>query len=240
MSAINSIGGNSGGNTGASSNAALAALQASATSSTSAQAAKENSAAEQQNRFLTLLVAQMKNQDPLNPVDNAEVTSQLAQISTVDGIERLNGSMKTMAGSIDGAQAVQGATLAGRQVLVTGNSMEMAKGKGVGGFQLDQAVDQLNITITDAAGTVVNHVALGAQTAGVHAFEWDGMTDAGQAAVDGSYTYKMEALVQGKSIDITSLAFGRVDGVSKGSDGLALNVGRLGVRTLDQVKQIMQ
>jgi flagellar basal-body rod modification protein FlgD len=225
---------------GAGSSASLAALMANANAASGAQAAKESSASEQQNRFLTLLVAQMKNQDPLNPVDNSEVTSQLAQISTVDGIERLNASMKSMSGSIEGAQAVQGATLAGRQVLVTGNSMELSQGKGVGGFELAQAVDQLNITIIDAAGTVVNNVSLAAQTPGVHAFEWDGMTDAGQAAADGAYTYKLQALVQGKPVDVTSLAFGRVDGVSKGTDGLALNVGRLGVRTLDQVKQILQ
>lgn len=221
--------------TGAGGNAALSAL-------TGGGAAVDSSAtaAGQQSRFLTLLVAQMKNQDPLNPVDNSQVTSQLAQISTVDGIERLNGTMKTVSGTMESSQAVQGAALAGRQVLATGNTLELAQGKGMGGFELSQAVDNLNIVISNATGTPVNHVALGPQQAGVNAFEWDGNTDSGQPAPEGSYTYKITALAKGKEVSVTSLSFGRVDGVSRGADGFAINVGRLGTRTLDQVRQIMQ
>ena len=229
MATIDSIG--TGGN---------AALSALAAANASAAVDKGSATAEQQSRFLTLLVAQMQNQDPLNPVDNSEVTSQLAQISTVDGIERLNSTMKSMSISMDNTQAVQGAALEGRQVLATGNSMELSQGKGVGGFDLNQAVDHLNIVISNASGTPLHHVSLGPQQTGVNAFEWDGMTDAGQAAADGAYTYKIQALAQGKDVAVTALAFGRVDGVSRGADGFALNVVRLGMRTLDQVRQIMQ
>ncbi|MFM9970344.1 MAG: flagellar hook assembly protein FlgD [Burkholderiales bacterium] len=242
MSTIDSLGkvgslGLAGG--AAASNATLAALAAS-NKEGGAQSGQGTSAAEQQSRFLTLLVAQMKNQDPLNPVDNSEVTSQLAQISTVDGIERLNSTMKMMSSSLDGSQAVQGAALAGRQVLATGDSLELTQGKGSGGFELNQAVEHLNIVISNAAGGTVHHVSLGPQQPGVHAFEWDGMTDAAQSAVDGTYSYKIQALAGGKEVPVTPLSFGRVDGVSRGADGFALNVGRLGMRSLDQVKQIMQ
>lgn len=213
----------------------LAALRTNNASS----AAKENSSVDQQSKFLTLLVAQMKNQDPLNPVDNAQVTSQLAQISTVDGIERLNTTMKTMAGSAEGTQAVQAASLAGRQVLVTGNALTLSGAKAIAGFELGQPVDTLKISITDASGAVVHEVDMGAQPAGIHAFEWDGATDAGNTAADGGYTFKLKAFAQGQEVDVTALAAARVDGVSRGSDGLSISVGTLGARTLDQVRRIM-
>ncbi len=239
MASLDSIAGSS----VASGAATLAALSASSKNSTAATGMSSvtgGSSTEQQNRFLALLVAQMKNQDPLSPVDNAQVTSQLAQISTVDGIERLNTTMKAMSGSVDSTQAVQGAALAGRQVLATGNSLTLSQGKGIGGFQLDQAVDNLNIVINDASGNAVHHVSLGPQQTGVNGFTWDGTNDAGKPAPDGSYTYKIQALSQGKEVPVTSLSYGMVSGVSRGADGFALNIAGLGNRSLDQVKQIMQ
>lgn len=239
MASLDSIAGSS----VASGAATLAALSASSKNSTAATGMSSvtgGSSTEQQNRFLALLVAQMKNQDPLSPVDNAQVTSQLAQISTVDGIERLNTSMKAMSGSVDSTQAVQGAALAGRQVLATGNSLTLSQGKGIGGFQLDQAVDNLNIVINDASGNALHHVSLGPQQTGVNGFTWDGTNDAGKPAPDGSYTYKIQALSQGKEVPVTSLSYGMVSGVSRGADGFALNIAGLGNRSLDQVKQIMQ
>lgn len=239
MASLDSIAGSS----VASGAATLAALSASSKNSTAATGMSSvtgGSSTEQQNRFLALLVAQMKNQDPLSPVDNAQVTSQLAQISTVDGIERLNTTMKAMSGSVDSTQAVQGAALAGRQVLATGNSLTLSQGKGIGGFQLDQAVDNLNIVINDASGNALHHVSLGPQQTGVNGFTWDGTNDAGKPAPDGSYTYKIQALSQGKEVPVTSLSYGMVSGVSRGADGFALNIAGLGNRSLDQVKQIMQ
>lgn len=239
MASLDSIAGSSV-TSGAATLAALSASSKNSTAATGMSSVTGGSSTEQQNRFLALLVAQMKNQDPLSPVDNAQVTSQLAQISTVDGIERLNTSMKAMSGSVDSTQAVQGAALAGRQVLATGNSLTLSQGKGIGGFQLDQAVDNLNIVINDASGNAVHHVSLGPQQTGVNGFTWDGTNDAGKPAPDGSYTYKIQALSQGKEVPVTSLSYGMVSGVSRGADGFALNIAGLGNRSLDQVKQIMQ
>lgn len=239
MASLDSIAGSSV-TSGAATLAALSASSKNSTAATGMSSVTGGSSTEQQNRFLALLVAQMKNQDPLSPVDNAQVTSQLAQISTVDGIERLNTSMKAMSGSVDSTQAVQGAALAGRQVLATGNSLTLSQGKGIGGFQLDQAVDNLNIVINDASGNALHHVSLGPQQTGVNGFTWDGTNDAGKPAPDGSYTYKIQALSQGKEVPVTSLSYGMVSGVSRGADGFALNIAGLGNRSLDQVKQIMQ
>ena len=96
-----------------------AAVNGGASTAGAATAKQEISA---QDRFLTMLVAQMKNHDPLNPMENAEVTSQMAQINTVTGIEKVNASLQTMLGQLMQTQAMQGAALIGRDVLVPGNS----------------------------------------------------------------------------------------------------------------------
>jgi len=96
----------------------------SATAFNTPAAAAKSSATEE--RFLTLLVAQMKNQDPLNPLDNAQVTSQLAQLSTVSGIDKLNATLQTLAGSFAQAQSLQAAVLIGHDVLVEGNALALS------------------------------------------------------------------------------------------------------------------
>ena len=83
-----------------------------------------------QDRFLKLLVAQMQNQDPMNPLDNAQVTSQMAQINTVSGIDKLNTTVAGLNGQLVQLQALQGATLVGRDVTVAGNRLSVQGGVG--------------------------------------------------------------------------------------------------------------
>src|SRR5215204_242231 len=109
------------------------------------QAGKQTSAtAGLQDRFLKLLVTQMKNQDPLNPLDNAQVTTQLAQISTVNGIEKLNATIEAMASSFTSGQSLQAATMIGKDVLVPGSTLQLA-GSSVFGVELAQAADQVKV-----------------------------------------------------------------------------------------------
>ena len=89
-----------------------------------------------QDRFLKLLTAQLKNQDPLNPLDNAQMTSQLAQISTVDGITKLNATMQAMLNNSSDSQTLQAAALVGHAVLVPGSSLTLSKGQAVGGVDM--------------------------------------------------------------------------------------------------------
>src|SRR5687768_8592284 len=98
----------------------------------SVQAANEAGSAD---RFLKLLVAQMQNQDPLSPMDNAQVTSQMAQINAVTGIEKLNTTVQGLSGQFVQMQALQGATLVGREVIVPGNKLTIEEGKAEGGFE---------------------------------------------------------------------------------------------------------
>jgi flagellar basal-body rod modification protein FlgD len=123
-------------------------------------------------RFLKLLVAQMQNQDPLNPTDNAQVTSQLAQINTVNGIEKLNTTVAGLSGQFSSLQALQGVSLVGRDITVQGNRMWVEGGQGVGGFELAGPADRVKVEVLSAAGVVLDTLDLGAQGSGTHSFDW--------------------------------------------------------------------
>ena len=135
-----------------------------------AQAAKDVQASA--DRFLKLLVTQMQNQDPLNPMDNAQVTSQMAQINTVSGIEKLNRSVLALSDRFLQMQALQGAALVGRDVIVPGNRMSILEDVGQGGFELNSAADNVKVEVLGGAGHVIDTLALGAQGSGRHSFNW--------------------------------------------------------------------
>jgi len=215
------------GTTGATGTAAAAATGAAASSS------------DIENQFMTLLVTQLKNQDPLNPMDNAQMTSQLAQMSELQGIENLNTTMSTLAASITGSQAMQAATLVGHSVMVPGNQMQLSSGEAVAGINLSQAADSVKVTISDASGTAIHSVDLGAQAQGVIPITWDGTTDAGTAAPDGNYTFTVTATANGQAVSTTALSVGAVVGVSSGPAGTTLNLGPLGNVSISQVQQYL-
>ena len=145
---------------------------ASNTTSTSNATAAANDSSNP-DRFLKLLVAQMQNQDPLNPLDNAQVTSQMAQISTVSGIEKLNRSIGAMGTSFAQMQQMQGAALVGREVMLAGDALTLdANGMAGGGFEIERAADVVTVDILSATGTVLDTIDVGAQSAGRHSFEW--------------------------------------------------------------------
>lgn len=191
------------------------------------------------NRFLTLLVTQMRNQDPLNPMDNAQVTSQLAQISTVDGIERLNESIQKLMSDSSATQLMQAAALVGHGVMVPGNGLKVYQGSGTAGFELSQPADRVIATVRDANGLVMRNLALGARAAGSHAFQWDGKTDAGQTVVDGAYTVSAEAWRGDSRVSAGTLELGRVTGVVRDGAAVSLEVGTLGMFGLPDVRQII-
>ena len=180
----------------------------------------------------------MKNQDPLNPLDNAQVTTQLAQISTVNGIEKLNATIAAMASSFTAGQSLQAATMIGKDVLVPGSTLQLAGGSGVFGVDLAQASDQVKVTIQDTAGQVVQVIDLDGQSAGPLTLRWDGKTSDGAQAVDGLYSISVSALRGAEKIEAQTLSLGRVQGVSQGDQGVRLNVGALGTVGLADVKEI--
>ncbi len=220
-------------------NTAPATGTAGTTRTTGTSSSGTTTAAEQQDRFMKLLVAQMKNQDPLNPMDNAQMTSQVAQINTVSGIEKLNSTVQSLLGSFQSLQAQSAAQLPGRNVLVTGTSLELADGAAHGGIELAGAADTVNVDIVDANGAVVKRVALGQSAAGIRNFAWDGKTTAGADAPAGAYRMRVAATQAGTAVAATTLTSARVVSVSNTSAGVQVDLGSAGVRPYSDLKSFL-
>ena len=197
-----------------------------------ASSATTKNEAGSEDRFLKLLVAQMQNQDPMNPLDNAQVTSQMAQINTVSGIEKLNSTVAGLNGQLVQLQALQGATLVGHDVTVAGNRLSIAGGVGVGGFELTSAADQVKVEILNGAGHVAGTLQLGAQSAGRHAFEWP----AGTVADSDGYRFRVSASSGSTSVLGGTLMRDRVDAVSSAGNALNLELRHSGAVSYDTVK----
>jgi flagellar basal-body rod modification protein FlgD len=211
---------------------------ASGTSSASNTASTATSSLSQlgsQSYFLQLLVAQMNNQDPLNPMDSAQVTSQLAQINTVSGIQTLSTQLTSLLASSTAGQS----SLVGQQVLVPGTTLNLpAGGSAHGGVGLATAATQVSITIKNASGQVVDTMNLGAEPAGTTNFTWDGTTSSGATAPAGQYTYSVAATAAGQSVTATQYAAGLVTSISPTATGTNVNVAGLGAYSISQIQQI--
>jgi flagellar basal-body rod modification protein FlgD len=144
------------------------------TTTSTAAATTAKNAVDTQDRFLKLLVAQMQNQDPMNPMDNAQVTSQMAQIQTVSGVSTLDTSIKALSTQFGQMQALQSVSLVGRDVSIEGNRLNIASGsgKGTGSYELASAADAVKLEILSPAGTVLATQQLGAQGTGRQHFNW--------------------------------------------------------------------
>lgn len=201
--------------------------------------ASATSSSDIQDRFLTLLVTQMRNQDPLNPLDNAQVTSQLAQLSTVGGLEKINATLSSVLSALSQQQSLAAAGLAGSRVAVPGDTIALSGGTATGGYGLDAAADGATITITNGSGTVVRTIQRGVSSAGLNTFEWDGRDDAGQALPDGAYKFSVSATANGKPAQAAAISVATVRGVIPASDGFVLDLGAAGMAPFASVLQIL-
>lgn len=192
-----------------------------------------------QSRFLTLLTTQLKNQDPMNPMENAELTSQLAQMSTVDGIERLNKMFQSFIDSQGTSESMAAAALIGRGVLVEGRRLGLTDAGAVGGFEIDNGADRVTLSIKDASGLEVQKIELSDVAAGSHNFMWDGTAMDGTRAANGSYTLELLATAGDDKLTGRTLEFGAVTSIIRGARGSDFQVGDLGVFKFDDIKQIL-
>ena len=217
------------------SSSVMAALQASGSSSSGKSTSEEI-----QNRFLTLLVAQLENQDPLNPLENTEMTSQLAQMSTVQGIEQLNTTLGALVSSLADTQAVQASALIGKTVLVPGGNLSLTDGEAYGGVYLSGPAEDVTVKIYDASGNLVQTQSLGkAEEAGSVLFSWDGSTASGEAAPNGVYTFKVAASNESSSVTAEALQLGTVSALTRVTDGsFVLDLGALGQYDFAEVQQV--
>lgn len=236
------------------SNDLLTAMNGTSSSSSTSNSSglTDNSPDAIQNRFLTLLMAQMKNQDPNNPMDNSQLTSQMAQLSTVSGISQLNSTLATLMGNLNSSQALSSANMIGHSVLAPGNSLQLTsettkdasgndvtKQRAVMGVNLATNASSVVVTIKDSTGAVVRTMDLGTQASGVVPVIWDGTNDAGSKAADGNYTFTVAASNNGTAVNATALAFGTVASVSTAADGIKLNVSNIGTIKPTDVVQIL-
>ena len=173
-----------------------------------------------QDRFLKLLVTQLKNQDPLSPMDNAQLTSQIAQINTVTGIATLNTSVQTLSTQFLQMQSLQGATLLGKDVIVAGNKLDMAEGVAQGGFELTAAADAVKVEILSPAGKVLDTMNLGAQRTGMHSFNWP----AGTLDATSNLTFRVTATSGANTLTSTALMRDKVTAVSTSGNDLMLEL----------------
>lgn len=219
------------------------------------------STGEMSDRFLKLLVTQMQNQDPLNPLDNAQVTTQMAQINTVSGIEKLNqgissmsqmlseklgglaigssldslnGTLQTLQGQMLQSQAVQGAALVGRTVLLEGSALQMAQGQGIGAFDLSGAADRVKVEVLGPAGQVIDTLDLGAQSAGRGGFSWSPPDKTDTRGL----TFRVSAQSGSANVPVKPLMADTVNAVSMGGNGLVLELARGGFTAFNLVKAL--
>lgn len=206
----------------------------------SALATKTVASADGEQRFLKLLVTQLNNQDPLNPLDNAELTSQLAQMSTVSGIEKLNAAFQSLLAQSGSSQVLQSASLIGHSVLVPGNGLSLEQGAAVPfAVELPQGADSVKVTVTNAAGAAVRSFDLGAVPQGVKTLTWDGKSDSGSQLADGAYTVNVAAYSGDSRVTATALTYADVASVSQGSNGVALDLGSGRKAALSEVRLIL-
>jgi flagellar basal-body rod modification protein FlgD len=195
-------------------------------------------------KFMTLLVTQLKNQDPLNPLDNAQVTSQLAQLQTVTGVNKLNETLETLKSSYQSSESMQATNLIGHGVLVEGNTLKLNGGKSVFGVDLATAADNVQVVVTDPrTGKDVATIDLGAAEAGAMPLAWDGSSDAVDAATlgDGKYSFRVIATRGGQPLtDVKALTLDTVASVSTNAkDGVKLNLAGAGSISLNEIHQVL-
>lgn len=203
------------------------------------QATKAASAtAEASDRFLKLLVTQLQNQDPMNPMENAELTTQLAQMSTVEGINKMNSTLDGLLAQYKSNQVLQGAALVGRQVLAEGDALILGSGGAAGAVELAGAADSVKIKVFGSNGALVQTLDLGKQDAGLVRFAWDGMDASGAAQALGDYTFTATASAGAATVAATQFTLGSVLSVSLNESDMDVEIDGLGECGLNQIRQI--
>jgi flagellar basal-body rod modification protein FlgD len=212
----------------------VTATSAAATTAAAPGVVTGKSADETADRFLKLLVTQLQNQDPLNPLDNAELTSQMAQISTVSGLEKLNGTIESLGGQMMQMRILQATSLVGREVVLEGNVLAPGDGEGPmsGHFDLGSDASRVEVEILDAGGRVIDTLELEDLDEGRHAFEWAPSNDAERSTAEG---FRIQAFAGESPVPSRTLVIDRVESVSAAGDGLSVELASFGVVPYAQV-----
>jgi flagellar basal-body rod modification protein FlgD len=193
-----------------------------------------------QDKFMTLLITQLKNQDPLNPLDNAQVTSQLAQLNTVTGINKMNETLNSLKTEYQASANLAATNLINHGVLVEGKNLQLADGKSLFGVELGSYADQVQVEIRSSGGKVVQTVTMKNVEAGVLPLAWDGKQADGTTAPNNMYSMTIKATRGSEELtDAKTLQFGTVASISTGANGVKINIPSYGQVTMDAIKQVL-
>ena len=190
--------------------------------------------------FFKLMITQLKNQDPMKPMENGEFLSQIAQFGTVSGIDKLNKTFEELSANLTSGQALQAGSLIGREVLVPGGTAALQPGSPVRGItKLDASAADVVLHIYNGAGALVRDLHLGGHPAGDLPFSWDGLTNAGTYAPAGAYYVQAEALSGDKAHAVDTQFYATVSSVNlEEQGGLTLDLAGLGTVPFSAVREI--
>lgn len=206
---------------------------------TQSSESKDNSLG--QDAFLSLFMAQLNNQDPTDPVKNEDFVAQLAQFSTVAGIEELGTSFDTLSQTLSQNQTLQAAALVGKKVMVPVSSADLEAGQGASGaVSLSAAAESLKVEVRNSKGEVVRTLDLGSRASGLQEFTWDGKSESGEEAPAGVYEFKVVSTTGGVEKRLSAMLSGEVQSISTSSSasGLTLSVRGLGQVSFSDVYRI--
>lgn len=165
--------------------------------------------------FIALLTAQMKNQDPFEPVDNSQMVAQMAQFSSLAGITEMGSTLKSIADKLNGSSASDALGYVGKTVLVEGDTAyTRAAGGFAGAVELDADATQVSLSIANANGEVVKTVELGKHAKGTLSYDWDGTDGDGKPAGDGPFTVTASARNGAAAVANRTLVWAPVTSVS--------------------------
>lgn len=195
------------------------------------------------NEFLELLVAQLNNQNPLEPQSNGEFIAQLAQFSTVEGVEKLNSSVESIMSGFQSSQALQASSLVGRKVIIPSEKAVVDTSETFkASLVLPQSSSNVFVNVYAADGSLATRINMGAQEAGQVSFMWDGKNSDGETMPPGTYKFEAQASIDGENKGLYTLLPANVDSVTlgQGNGELLLNLAGLGSVPLSQVQIIGQ
>jgi flagellar basal-body rod modification protein FlgD len=193
-----------------------------------------------QEDFLKLLMTQLQNQDPMEPMDNGEFMGQMAQFSTVQGITEMGESVDGLVGIYQGQQLSNNAAMIGKQALVDGNWAQLEGGKLAGAIELTTAANELRVDVKSESGEVMASLGLGSKMAGTQEFAWDGIKHDGTTAPAGNYYLSASAIRDGQATVPAMQVYGTVNSVQMKGSEVTLNVSGQGNVSFNNVKRISQ
>lgn len=179
-----------------------------------------------QEDFLKLFTTQMQFQNPLEPLDNYQMATQMAQFSSVESLNNINQSLNNLLAYQTSANNLQAQTLVGKKIEARGSGLSIDQGAvSQGAYQLSKSGNAI-VKIFDAQGNCVRTIPLGVKDTSKQKLAWDGKNQDGAALPDGNYTFQVTAVDgQGQTIPVTTYRSGVVSGVSFDNGAVYFNVG---------------